>query len=238
MLVKVLSFSNEAVFCRRDLSPLIKKIHPDMFGQSTPSIQSTNLKCLQAINEMCDSIEGLLWVSAAHVEVTKPLKTQYELKCYMHSQDQLADDAERKTISQDDTAVPTKSVEVLLRTPNTLCTRQRLSKDVLVKSLGALLHQLAPLFLHASLPNPFQVAVGRRTGKRKEVETPFFMEDKSIVDLATLQKEVDIKTFEANLMRTDRAIRVSRFQPTTSKVQKKDQWVMMNEQVNTTAKFA
>ena len=233
-----LSLSTEAVFCRRDLSPLIKKIHPDMFGRSIPQIQSTNLKCLQTMNEMCDSIEGLSWVSSIHVEVTKPLKTQYELKCFMHCQDKKAGQSDTKIASQEDTAVPTKSVEVILRTPNTLCTRSRISKDVLVKSLETLLYQLAPLFSHASLPNPFQMSPQKKTVKRKEKEAPFFLEDKSIVDLAALQKEVDIKTFEANLMRTDRAIRVSRFQPTTSKVQKKDQWVMMNEQVNTTAKFA
>lgn len=227
-----LSLSTKAVFCRRDLSPLIKKIHPDLFGRSIPQIQSTNLKCLQTINEMCDSIEGLSWVSSIHVEVTKPLKTQYELKCFMHCQDKEAGLSDRKIASQEDTAVPTISVEVILRTPNTLCTRSRLSKEVLVKSLETLLYQLAPLFSQASLPNPFQISPQKKTVKRKEKESPFFLEDKSIVDLAALQKEVDLKTFEANLMRTDRAIRQSKFQATTSREHKKDQWAMMNEEVN------
>jgi hypothetical protein len=232
-----LSLSTEAVFCRRDLSPLIKKIHPDMFGRSIPQIQSTNLKCLQTMNEMCDSIEGLSWVSSIHVEVTKPLKTQYEFKCFVHCQDKKAGQSATKIASQEDTAVPTKSVEVILRTPNTLCTRSRISKDVLVKSLETLLYQLAPLFSHASLPNPFQISPQKKTVKRKEKEAPFFLEDKSIVDLAALQKEVDIKTFEANLMRTDRAIRQSKFQATTTREQKKDQWAMMNEEVNYTSEY-
>ena len=51
--------SSDGYFSRRDLSPLIKAIHPDMFVLETPLIQSTNLACLQALNEMCDSIEGL-----------------------------------------------------------------------------------------------------------------------------------------------------------------------------------
>lgn len=46
-------------FSRRDLSPLIKCIHPDMFAQESKLIQSTNLKCLQVLNEMFDSIEYL-----------------------------------------------------------------------------------------------------------------------------------------------------------------------------------
>jgi hypothetical protein len=46
------SINNNQIINRKVLSPLIKLIHPDLFTNETTEIQSTNLKCLQIINEM------------------------------------------------------------------------------------------------------------------------------------------------------------------------------------------
>ena len=232
-------FSSDGYFSRRDLSPLIKAIHPDMFGQDSTKIQETNLKCLQSLNEMCDSIESLQSVSHSIIEVAKPLKTQYILQCFMRiKKDESAMGRVEVTggkVSQSDPrkeAMETQSVSVTLRTPNTLCSRHRIPEAVLIKSLQLLLHQLTPLFEKASLQCPFEVATSRsRTKAETTKENTFFLEDKNIVNLSELQKVVDIQTVEARLIQKDRLIRSSVFKDRSLKIDRKLHWELMNNEV-------
>lgn len=231
-------FSSDGYFSRRDLSPLIKAIHPDMFGQDSSAIQEANLKCLQSLNEMCDSIESLQSVSHSIIEVAKPLKTQYILNCFMRvKRDESAmglGDSLKGNVTKEE-AIETQSVSVTLRTPNTLCARHRIPEAVLIKSLQLLLHQLTPLFEKANLECPYERATVRpKTKAAASKESSFFLEDKNIVDLAELQKVVDIQTVEARLIQKDRLIRSSVFKDRSQKVDRKFHWELMNDEVNMT----
>ena len=211
-----------------------------MFGQDSIKIQETNLKCLQSLNEMCDSIESLQSVSHSIIEVAKPLKTQYTLQCFMRvTKDESAVgrvDVTEGGVTQSDQrkeATETQSVSVTLRTPNTLCSRHRIPEAVLIKSLQLLLHQLTPLFEKASLLCPFEIATTRPRAKAEAAkEDTFFLEDKNIVDLSELQKVVDIQTVEAGLIRRDRLIRSSVFKERSQKIDRKIHWELMNDEVN------
>ena len=233
--------STDAIFSRRLLSPLIKTIHPDMFGQDSDVIRKTNLSCLQALNEMCDSIEGLQKVGNSFVDVTRPLKDQYKFDCYMRDHQQpTAKHDEFETLPPDsiinngDKPLQTKSVKVLLNTPTILCARQRITQSALDKSLAMLLFQLNPFFEHANLEGPFSIEDAKpRYNPAMSKEEVFFLDDKTIVDINTFQKAIDLQTFEANICRRERALRRSAIETPKTRIDKKHHWEMMNDEVNT-----
>ena len=218
--------SSDGYFSRRDLSPLIKAIHPDMFVLETPLIQSTNLACLQALNEMCDSIEGLRPINSNDgTDVMRPLRQTYVFKCYMHIKGQPII-ADGKLMSQKST----KAVQLTLKTPPPLCTRHRISSTTLQKSLYSLLFQLGPFFRQAELESPYKSIVSEQTGERR-TEDVFFLEDRSIVNLNVLQQQVDLQTLEASFQRKDRALRRSAYFTSPSQEETEYQWQLMSEEV-------
>lgn len=231
--------STTPVFSRRILSPLIKTIHPDMFGQDSDLIRKTNLSCLQALNEMCDSIEGLQRVGATFIEVTKPLKHQYKFDCFMRSQQQpIVKHDDCRSMSSDNsigsgkTSLQTKSIKVLLNTPTILCARQRITQPMFEKSLSMLLYQLNPFFEHANLEGPFRIEEKKpRFNSATGEEEVFFLEDKTIVEINAFQKVIDLQTFEANICRRDRAIRRNAIETPKTRIDKKHHWEMMNDEV-------
>lgn len=218
--------SSDGYFSRRDLSPLIKAIHPDMFVLETPLIQSTNLACLQALNEMCDSIEGLHPNSSNDgTDVMKPLKPIYVLKCFMRVNGQ-------PSMVKGEVVTPksTKAVQLTLKTPPPLCTRQRISSTILHKSLDTLLFQLGPFFRQAELESPFK-GIATKQKQEREREDVFFLEDKSIVNLHALQNQIDIQTLEASFQSRDRALRRSAYFSPRTVEETEYQWRLMSEEV-------
>ena len=224
--------TSDDFFARRELSPLIKAIHPDMFVRESITVQRTNLSCLQALNEMCDSIEGLRTKSDDVFEVSKPLKLQYVFQCYLHVRNQSVKEVLEVDISSEQSG--TKAVQVILKTPPQLCTRHRISPQTAKQAVDVLLLQLAPFFNHADLVCPFKIGSGEnnQNEKVKMKEETFFMEERGI-NLRELQKLIDAQTAENYLIRKDRAIRSSTFVSSNSNSRdaKKYQWLLMNEEV-------
>jgi hypothetical protein len=212
-----------------------------MFGQDSDLIRKTNLSCLQALNEMCDSIEGLQTVGNSFVDVTRPLKNQYKFDCYMRNHQQpTAENDESQSLSADivmgsrDKPLQTKSVKVLLNTPTILCARHRITQLMLEKSLAMLLFQLNPFFEHANLEGPFSIEDGKpKYNPAMGKEEIFFLDDRTIVDINTFQKTVDLQTFEANISRKERSLRRSAIETPKTRIDKKHHWEMMNDEVNT-----
>ena len=225
--------SSDGYFSRRDLSPLIKAIHPDMFVLETPLIQSTNLACLQALNEMCDSIEGLRPINSNDgTDVMRPLRQTYVFKCYMHIKGQPII-LDGKLTSQKST----KAVQLTVKTPPPLCARHRISSITLQKSLHSLLYQLGPFFNQAELESPYQSIVNGQPEERRR-EDVFFLEDESIVNLKVLQKQIDLQTLEASFQRKDRALRRSAYFASPSQEETEYQWQLMSEEVQLSSESA
>jgi hypothetical protein len=152
------SLSSPSSFSRRTLSPLIKCIHPDMFAQELPLIQQTNLSCLMALNEMCDSIDSLkLQAGSNMIEISKPLLKSYTLDCYLKIQSKSLETetqgSQEQTDDTDNTSHPSTpvAIQVILKTPLALCSRQRLSHLSIQKALRNLFLQLGPLYLQARI---------------------------------------------------------------------------------------
>ena len=226
--------TSDAFFSRRALSPLVKAIHPDMFVRESQLIQRTNLKCLQALNEMCDSIEGLDNKSDDVVEINKPLKPVYTFDCHMfvHSDYPAKEASSSSSGSTSSRITSTKAVQVIIKTPTTLCGRNRLSPQAVSQALDILLSQLSIFFKHANLESPYTISRPRPDKKFDgKQDGNFFLEDKSIVNLHQLQKDVDAQTMDAYLTRRDRAIRSHAFTSTGSKADVKRHWILMNEEV-------
>jgi hypothetical protein len=216
-----------------------------MFGQDSDMIRKTNLSCLQALNEMCDSIEGLQTVGNSFVDVTRPLKNQYKFDCYMRSlQQPVAKIDEIQSLPPDsvmgngDKRLQTKSVKVLLNTPTILCARHRITQLMLEKSLAMLLFQLNPFFEHANLEGPFSIEEGKpKYNPAMSKEEVFFLDDRTIVDINTFQKVIDLQTFEANICRKERSLRRSAIETPKTRIDKKHHWELMNDEVNTALKL-
>lgn len=75
---------------RKLLTPIIMAIHPDRFQNDSKNVQSSNLLCVQTINEVWDIIEGYeesisrsTSLKSNYVDVTQCLKDAYTLLCYI-----------------------------------------------------------------------------------------------------------------------------------------------------------
>jgi hypothetical protein len=72
---------------RKNLLPLIRMIHPDLFVQEATEIQKTNLLSLQNLNELWDGLElisaKVIKESASQlININSPLKDVYDVSFF------------------------------------------------------------------------------------------------------------------------------------------------------------
>jgi hypothetical protein len=145
---------------RRDLSPLIKLIHPDHFGQQEEKIKKENLSFLQSLNELADLIQKLVNGSRAlqSIDITHPLAKSYRLSFYVPQQPSI----DTNPPTEDASATPShhtpnlRLIKLALFTPPELTLRHRLSKVEVDLLISKLLLQMSQMFISSGLPNPWQ----------------------------------------------------------------------------------
>ena len=136
------------VAVRRQLAPLIKLIHPDIFSTSIEKVKNVNLKFLQSLNELSDNIQSMIDMTnrRGSLDIVRPLPPSYRFSFYIK---------ERSTVdSGDDTA---RAVTAAIITPASFTARRTLGKDPAEDALEKLLAQLGNLFTAAGLDNPWNV---------------------------------------------------------------------------------
>ena len=219
---------NRWLSVRRDLAPLIKRIHPDMFAQESGQIQKTNLACLQTVNEMIDAIEVIQAIcknsveennsnsTTRMVEISSPLSKQYALSCYVYqtSLSSLHTVNNQQQQQQQQHQHSVKLSQVILQTPVELCDRQRLPITVIEHNIQRFMQQLGPLHTFAGIPNPFVnesqngdrtiPTANTNTNQQRYSRNTTFLDDVSSEVFRKLQQHADVRAFEANIRHQNR----------------------------------
>lgn len=123
---------------RKHLAPLIKCIHPDFFTKASSNVQDTNLRCLQVLNELWDSVE-ILWgqtdtnmsssssSALRSVLITHPLKEAYSTKCYVKPQKREKVDGDTLHPNQSNIGIQSDDelcvLQIRIQVPSELCTK-------------------------------------------------------------------------------------------------------------------
>ena len=187
---------------RRHLIPLIKKVHPDLFAQEAGDVQHTNLVFVQHINEMLDAVDAIQGAAdVAMAEVKAPLPTRYLLTCYVH--------ADNNALGTTQTPSPPELIRTAIETPNQLCRRHRLSVQLATHGVQKLLGQLGPLYVRLGLVSPFlsPAAVSSSgSGSSCGSSTATFLDDVGSDALRGVQREADLRAFEAHLAHRRRTV--------------------------------
>ena len=196
---------------RRQLMPLMKKVHPDLFAQEAGDVQRTNLIFVQNLNEMLDAIDGMHMhgntaaaaaAAAAVVDVKVPLLPRYTLTCYVHP----------GTPGSAQPPSPPELIRTAIVTPDQLCHRHRLPAQLIDVGVRALLSQLGPLYGRLGLVSPFSpsaaaAAASSSSGRSKgdaEASGTTFLDHVGPDAFLKVQREADLRAFEAHLSQRQR----------------------------------
>ena len=145
-----------------------------MFSLESKEVRNMNLRCLQTLNELCDSVE-LLYNGLSHltndnvsnpdnnaqsIDILNPMVNIYDLSCFIRTN--IEENDMNKPLIHDQefpsNKLPIQLLNFKVKTPLILCSRQRVTVKNLDASLKQLLHSLTPIFNHTNLLNPFQLA--------------------------------------------------------------------------------
>ena len=78
-------------FSRRELIPLLKRIHPDLLSQEGKQVQNTNLKCIQNLYEVFDFLEELYkGTKRPMMRNMGTLEKGYDLSCHVKQEETTA----------------------------------------------------------------------------------------------------------------------------------------------------
>jgi len=137
---------------RKQLSPLLKLIHPDFFSRHHTKIQQDNMQFLQSLNSLIDNLE-LLHASSlkrSTCDVTSPLLSSYNLKFHVKLD---SPDTGRR----EDSIPETRAVSLVLRVPQDLTFRQTMSSTIIKKRISKLLHDIGPVFEAVGMQSPWDL---------------------------------------------------------------------------------
>ena len=152
---------------RKHLTAIVMSIHPDRYHNESKLIQSSNLKCLQTINEIWDVIETHeekisiitdLYNSNSLIDITMTLKQSYNLFCYIRN--------ESNTTTNKDIECIVDKVEISLKIPSLLVARQN---NVPIQNLSTALFeiykQMGVFATILNLENPWQEFIDKNPSK-------------------------------------------------------------------------
>lgn len=136
---------------RKQISPLLKLIHPDFFSQYHESIQNDNMQFLQSLNSLIDNVELLhaLCLKRSMCDVTTPLSSSYKLIFHVKSQSSSTNTSD---ISE------TRPVNIVFTVPRDLTFRQSISSAVMLKRISTLLHRVGAIFEAVGVANPWALS--------------------------------------------------------------------------------
>lgn len=137
---------------RKELIPLIKRLHPDLMTHHTDAVKKANMICIQNLNDLWDTLETNVQATvgknvAYGLDIKLPFRTQYDLACYLHNDEQVT--------ANDTSSPPVKKHSIVISIPDALCKRQSISHKVFMGSIDLILQQQGMLFEVAGLDNPW-----------------------------------------------------------------------------------
>jgi hypothetical protein len=136
---------------RKQVSPLLKRIHPDFFSQHHDKIQQDNMHFLQSLNSLIDNVEQLQISCRKRntCDITVPLLSSYKFTFH----------TKLPASTSDPDAIPdTKAIQLILNVPRDLTFRQTASSSVIRKRIATLLHRVGPVFEAVEIANPWELA--------------------------------------------------------------------------------
>ena len=145
---------NEETFNKKLLAPLVKKIHPDYYMNDGDIVRTTNLSCLQNVNELWESIDALSRKNTTgdSISITAPFKLAYALKCYVRVDNKGVEKVIKK--------------ERMVKVPLELCTRGNTiavaRKPGLIRKI---LKQFGQFYIDLNVPNPWEATTDSATGE-------------------------------------------------------------------------
>lgn len=195
---------------KRHLSPIIRKIHPDLFMSEDERIHKDNSVCLQTINELWSSIENTYkLLSNGHkndICINAPFKQNYTFRCHIRvATDTNSTNSSNSaaSVSADNSAAPTeecilKPVNVTITAPVELRVRGKsITSRKLNSSLWMILNQLGTFFQHTDTIDPWITATsdGTITGTHTD-SNPV---DVDMYNLTNYEKLIDERLLERNI---------------------------------------
>lgn len=147
---------------RKALLPVIMKIHPDRFSQEDAIIQETNLKSMQSINELWDTIIVLkdkIDAGESNIQISPPFRVSYNFTCFIRPEvDSPESDVDsNESIKSNVTTVDLtpRKIEFTLTPPPNLCTNQTLILSHASGFLDSVYKSLGKFFSLVGEENPF-----------------------------------------------------------------------------------
>lgn len=141
-----------SVVIRRQMAPLVKLIHPDIFATSTADIKRKNLQFLQSLNELSDTIQSMIDMTERRgsLDVIHPLSPSYRFTFYVK------DNTTAQLIEENGV----RSVTAAMIIPTQFTARRTLARDPAEAAMRKLLIQLGNLLTAVDLNNPWNVRQG------------------------------------------------------------------------------
>jgi hypothetical protein len=143
-------------FSRKELIPLIRKIHPDLYHSESAAVRDANLRCIQDLYEVFDFLHAFNESANANQSVDRmsPLPASYNFHYHLRQDNQVNVD-ESNGRSQ---GGELREVKVNIKVPVALSERSagsQLSRTKKRRALADLQHQLGKVFTNALLPLPW-----------------------------------------------------------------------------------
>lgn len=144
---------------RKEISPLVKLIHPDLFSQHHKTIQQANMKFLQSLNEIIDTVDVLNKSSRSKrvVDVKSPLLRRYSLSFHVKEKKTTGPLEEKEEESKNAPVLDTtRVIKLNVEVPKDLTIRQTISSTAMHKLVGSFLSRLGSSFEAVHLKNPWK----------------------------------------------------------------------------------
>lgn len=149
-----------------DIRLLFKKIHPDLFATRSHDVQQTNLKCMQAIQELNNQIQYTIELVGSHQKNYRSGDSQvligyprsfhpvYRLSCYVHRAPAPGNDDQSS--SDDGPKDDLSFISVNIITPPILRKNQITDLGTFNAALRTFLGSLAKFWTSMNLPYPYE----------------------------------------------------------------------------------
>lgn len=178
---------------RKELIPLIKRLHPDLMAHHSEAVKKLNMNCVQNLNDLWDTLETNVQATIGKnvmfgLDIKVAFRTSYDLTCFLKK----SEDGESV-----ENAKRVKQYPMIVHIPEALCKRQSISHKVFMSSIDLILQQQGMLFEAAGLGNPWKKAVVLREVN----EMPTVDGQRPVEELSS---ELETKLFERWLIKNSR----------------------------------
>jgi hypothetical protein len=167
VLSRPASSSAAEAFSRKELIPLIRRVHPDLFHSESDDVRDGNLHCIQDLYEIFDFLGAYnKSIKETHsTERISPLQECYDFHFYLRKENEDVDTRQtgdesgsKKTHAQDGKCGhDLVAVQVSIKPPSALCDRSagaHLSIPLKKQAIATLQSQVSQIFTQASMPLP------------------------------------------------------------------------------------